>query len=168
MSTLHRLTRVGLVPTLALALLAVASVSARAQTPATLKWGPAPAVFAHGAKMAVVSGDPMKSGKFTAQLSMPSGYRIKPHWHPTDEHVVVKQGSLVVGMGDAMNKAAIKAAKTLKVGESSDLTANTHHFAMAKGRTVIEVTADGPFVLNYVNPKDDPQQHKAAKVKAKA
>jgi hypothetical protein len=61
-----------------------------------LHWGPAPAVFPPGAKMAVVSGDPSKAGSFTIQLAMPDGYRIPPHFHPTDEAVEVKQGATVV------------------------------------------------------------------------
>ena len=39
--------------------------------------------------MAVVSGDPSKPGLFTIRLSMPDGYRIPPHFHPTDEAVEV-------------------------------------------------------------------------------
>ena len=55
----------------------------------TLSWGPAPAAFPSGAKMAVVSGDPGKAGPFTVELSFPNGYRIPPHFHPTDEAVEV-------------------------------------------------------------------------------
>jgi hypothetical protein len=29
---------------------------------------------------------------------------------------------------------------------------------MAKGETVVQVHAKGPFVLNYVNPSDDPRK----------
>ena len=68
-----------------------------AEKPAALKWGLAPAVFPPGARMAVVSGDPTKAGLFTAQLAMPSGYKIPPHFHPTDEVVEVKKGTLLVG-----------------------------------------------------------------------
>jgi len=56
---------------------------APAEKPAGLHWGPAPAVFPMGARMAVVSGDPSKAGLFTVQLAMPSGYKIAPHFHPT-------------------------------------------------------------------------------------
>jgi hypothetical protein len=33
-----------------------------------------------------------------------------------------------------------------------------HHFATAKGETIVQVYAMGPFVLNYVNPADDPRK----------
>jgi len=36
-----------------------------------LQWGPAPAVFPAGAKMAVVSGEPSKPELFLVELSMP-------------------------------------------------------------------------------------------------
>ena len=129
-----------------------------------LKWGPAPAVFRKGAKMAVVSGDPSKAGMFTIELSMPGGYRIMPHFHPTDEAVVVKKGTLLVGMGD---KFDLKQAKPMKVGEKGSIPATQHHFASAKGATIVEVTAMGPFALTYVNPADDPQKPMAPKPKTK-
>jgi quercetin dioxygenase-like cupin family protein len=168
MFTLSRSARVVVAPALAVALLAASSPISHAQQAAKLKWGPAPAVFPHGAKMAVVSGDPSKAGTFTAQLSMPSGYRIAPHWHPTDEHILVKQGTLLLGMGDTMSVATMKTMKPLKVGESGVATANMHHYAAARGHTVIEVSATGPFALTYVNPADDPQKAVAAKAKGKA
>src|SRR2546430_15252643 len=61
------------------------SQAAPAAKPTVLHWGPAPAVFPKGAKMAVVSGDPAKAAPFTVELAMPSGYKIAPHFHPIDE-----------------------------------------------------------------------------------
>ena len=121
----------------------------------SLQWGPAPAVFPAGAKMAVVSGDPTKTGPFVVQLSMPDGYRLPPHFHPTDETVEVKQGTFVFGTGDTFDLAK---AKPMKVGDKGSIQANMHHFAAAKGATIVAVTSTGPFVLTYVNPADAPQQ----------
>src|SRR5260370_33087890 len=72
-------------------------------TAQALTWGPAPAVFPAGAKMAVVSGDPSKKAPFTVQLSMPAGYKGPPHFHPTAEPVEAQSGTLVVGLGDAVD-----------------------------------------------------------------
>ena len=166
MSPLSRPMRVTMMPLVAIALLAASSPTARAQA-TKLKWGPAPAVFPHGATMAVVSGDPTKSGPFVAQLRMPSGYRIAPHWHPTDEHILVKEGTFLLGMGDKMDANTMKSMTVLKAGQSGDAKANVHHFAATQGHTVVEVSAQGPFVLNYVNPADNPQKPKA-KAKTKA
>jgi quercetin dioxygenase-like cupin family protein len=140
--------------------LCVAAVAAPAyaQNAAALHWGPAPAVFPHGAQMAVVSGDPSKPGPFAIQLSMPSGYRIPPHFHPTDENVTVKSGHFNYGMGDHFD---MKAMKTMKPGDTGSLPANGHHYAMAQGHTVVEVGSTGPFAMTYVNPADDPQHAKA-------
>ena len=120
----------------------------------SLHWGPAPAVFPAGARMAVVSGDPSKSGPFTIQLSMPAGYRIPPHYHPTAEHVEVLRGTFLVGMGDTLNRAR---TKPMTRGKSGDIPATMHHYAIARTPTVVAVTAEGPFAMTYVNPADDPQ-----------
>jgi quercetin dioxygenase-like cupin family protein len=104
--------------------------------------------------MAVVSGDPGKAAPFTVELSMPDGYRIPPHFHPTDETVEVKKGTFLVGMGDTLDLAK---TKTMKVGAKGQLPAEHHHYAVARGATVVSVTAMGPFAMTYVNPADDPQ-----------
>ena len=62
--------------------------------PSALKWGDAPPSLAKGAKLAVVSGDPSQAVPFVIRAQMPAGYRIAPHWHPTDEHVTVLSASL--------------------------------------------------------------------------
>ena len=128
------------------------------EKPAALHWGPAPAVFPKGARMAVVSGDPSKAALFTVELAMPSGYTIPPHFHPTDETVEVKKGTLLVGMGDIFNASK---TKPMKAGEKGSVPAKAHHFAAAQGATFIAVTAMGPFGMTYVNPADDPQKQVA-------
>ena len=134
----------------------------KTQTPAAAKltWGRVPPSLPAGAKMAVVSGDPTKSGPFTIDLSMPSGYRIPPHFHPTEEKVTVKSGTFLFGMGDKMDKKSMKAMKT---GESGAIPANMHHFAQAKGKTTVEVSSTGPFAITYVNASEDPQKTVAKK-----
>ena len=62
-----------------------------------------PPVLPPGAFIAVVSGDPTRPGAFTLLVSMPNGYRIPPHSHPSYEHVEVKEGTLLVGMGDRLD-----------------------------------------------------------------
>jgi len=139
-------------------LLAIAPAIHAQAAPAAKKWGPAPAALPPGARMAVVSGDPSKAEMFTAELAMPSGYKISPHFHPTDEVVEVKKGTLLVGMGDKFDASK---AKPMKAGEKATMPAKAHHFAEAQGATFISVTAMGPFALTYVNPADDPQKQAA-------
>ena len=130
--------------------------------PATekLTWTAGPPNLPRGARMAVVSGDPSKSGPFEVRLSMPNGYKIPPHFHPTDETVTVKSGSFLYGMGDKLDRAQMK---TMKPGQSGTMPANSHHYAMARGKTQVSVSGEGPFVTTYVNPADDPSKKTAKK-----
>lgn len=144
---------------LGLALLLVTG-SARAQASAGLTWGPAPPVFPAGARMAVLQGDPSKAEMFTVRLEFPAGYTIAPHFHPTDEGVTVISGTFLVGMGD---KADFAQAKVLTPGGFVVAGANQHHYARARGRTIVQVHAMGPFALTYVNAADDPQKKAASR-----
>ena len=148
------------VPSCLLALLTSTLCAQAAPTakPTALHWGPAPAVFPKGAKMAVVAGDPGLAAPFTVELAMPAGYKILPHFHPTDEAVTVKKGTLLIGMGDTFDASTMK---PMKIGATGSVPANAHHFAAARGATVITVRAMGPFAMTYVNPADDPQRQAA-------
>ena len=119
-----------------------------------IKWGPAPAVFPAGAQMAVLQGDPSGTGLFTVRLRLPNGYKIPPHTHPTDEHVTVVSGSFSVGMGKTFDPSKMMA---LSAGGFATAPANEAHYAVAKGATVVQVHAMGPFAMTYVNPADTPK-----------
>lgn len=126
--------------------------------PADIKWGPGPATLPAGAQMAVLDGDPGKAGvPFVIRAKFPDGYRVAPHWHPTDENVAVLSGTFLVGVGDAFDEKSMKALAT---GGFAHMPKRMHHFAMSKGDTVIQVHGVGPFVVNYVNPADDPSKKK--------
>jgi len=131
----------------------VLPAAATAQTPA-LVWGPAPPVFPAGAKMAVLQGDPSQAGMFTVRLDLPAGYRVAPHYHPTDEYLTVISGTFLVGMGDSLD---VGRATVMPAGGFGTVAANMHHYAITRGRTVVQVQAMGPFVLTYVRPQDNPQ-----------
>jgi hypothetical protein len=47
-------------------------------------------------------------------------------------------------------------ATVLQAGGFVPVGANMHHYAIARGHTVVQVHAMGPFALTYVNPKDAP------------
>ena len=135
-----------------------AMAKASAIAPSDIKWGPAPASLPAGAQMAVLDGDPGKAGMpFVIRAKFPDGYRIAPHWHPTDENVAVLSGAFLVGMGDKFDD---KSMTTLAAGGFAHMPKTMHHYASAKGETVIQVHGVGPFVVNYVNPADDPRKKK--------
>ncbi len=130
------------------------AILAPAESPANdITWGPAPDVFPKGAEMAVMAGNPGSNEEFTVRLRFPNGYRIAPHTHPTDEHVTVIQGVFEVGMGEKFDAAAMK---RLAAGGYVTAPAKMAHYAEARGATIVQVHAMGPFQLTYVNPADTP------------
>ena len=123
---------------------------ARAQT---LKWAPGPLP---GSQMAVVSGDPAKSGvPFVLRLKLADKVQVPAHWHPTDEHVTVLAGIFAVGMGDKYDG---KKLDDLKVGDYLMIPKEMRHYGLAKGESVVQVHGMGPFAINWVNPADVPAQ----------
>jgi quercetin dioxygenase-like cupin family protein len=129
-------------------------------TPDQLKWGPAPPALPPGAQAAVISGDPGKAGLFTIRLKFSDGYTVPPHMHPTDEYVTVLSGTLTAGLGDKLDAASMH---TLPAGGFARMPRRTNHYVRAKGETVVQVHAMGPFELTYANPNDDPRKKTAMK-----
>ena len=133
-------------------------------TPDEMKWGDVPPIFAKGAHLAVLEGNPFGTGYYTVAMKMPDGYKIMPHWHPKTERVTVISGEFHAGMGDKMDEAG---AKTFPPGSFISIPPQMRHYAFAKGETVVTVSGPAPFKLTYVNPADDPSgmQGKAAEKK---
>jgi quercetin dioxygenase-like cupin family protein len=126
-------------------------------TPDSLKWMASPAL-PPGAQIAVVTGDPTKAGElYVLRATLPDGYKVPPHWHPTDENVTVIQGKMLFGAGNAFDSSLLKEAPA---GSFARMPKGMRHFAMAKGQTIIQVHGVGPFEFNYVNPADDPRNKK--------
>ena len=125
------------------------------------QWGPAPPMLPAGAQIAVLAGDPTKSGAYVIRLKFPADYTIPAHSHPTNENVTVVSGELLVGMGDSVNKAS---AKGLGVGGFGLLPANMNHFAFTRQETTIVLFGQGPVEFKYVNASDDPRHGSGAKV----
>ncbi len=120
-----------------------------------MKWGAAPPVFPKGAQVAVLSGDPFKEGPYVLRLKMPAGYKIAAHKHPHTERITVISGELYFGTGDKLDA---KRASKLAPGGFVELPANTNHYAFAKRQTVIQISGEGPFGIEYVNSADDPSK----------
>ncbi|MBA3810814.1 MAG: cupin domain-containing protein [Caulobacteraceae bacterium] len=139
---------------LALGLGLLGATAAQAQVNAAdVKWGPAPPVFPQGARMAVMAGDPGKAGLFIIRLKMPADYKVPAHHHPTDENVTVISGAFSLGMGDTLD---MKKAATLTAGGFAQAPAGMNHYGFTAKGAVVEVAAQGPFAMTYVNPADDP------------
>jgi quercetin dioxygenase-like cupin family protein len=123
--------------------------------PDDVKWGPGPPGLPAGAKIAVLTGDPSKSVPYVLRAQLPDGYKVPPHWHPTDENVTVLKGTLMVGKGEVFSADASKA---LPAGSFARMPRGMRHFAWTKGETIIQVHGVGPFDIIYVNAADDPRK----------
>jgi quercetin dioxygenase-like cupin family protein len=125
-------------------------------TAADIKWGPASAKLPRGAVMAVLDGEPQKPGApFTIRVKIPDGYSVPPHTHPTDEHLTVIQGTILLGMGETFDRANLREFPT---GSYAKLPKGEAHFNVYKGETIIQLHGIGPYDVAYVNPADDPSR----------
>ena len=106
----------------------------------------------------MLSGDPTKSGPFIIRAQVPAGYRVPPHWHPTDENLTILSGTVALGMGETFDETKMEATPA---GGVVVLPAEMRHYFMARTAATFQVHGMGPFAVNYVNPADDPS--KAAK-----
>lgn len=85
---------------------------------------------------------------------MPDGFQIAPHWHPNVERVTVISGTFRLGHGEELDS---QAATPLEPGSYVSMPPGMRHFAIAEGETIIQLTSIGPWIINYVNPADDPR-----------
>jgi Domain of unknown function (DUF4437) len=156
----------GLVAPMTVLFLALPTVVSAADAPADhvfinsadMKWMAAPPSLPKGAKLAVLYGDPGKSGPFVMRLMTPANYKIGPHWHSQAENLSIVSGTLYLGRGDKMDKAK---AHGLKAGGFHFLPGKAHHYAFTKTATIVQIHGEGPFDITYINAEDDPA--KAAK-----
>jgi hypothetical protein len=125
--------------------------------PGRIEWKNGPASLPPGAKIAVLEGDPAKEGPFVMRLRLPDGYRLPPHTHPKPERVTVISGTFNVGMGEKFDATA---GHAMPAGTFGAWAAGMAHFVWAKGDTVIQLHGNGPWIIEYVNPADDPRNGK--------
>ena len=120
-----------------------------------IQWGDAPPSLPKGAKLAVLEGDPSKKGFFVIRIKGPDGYRVPAHWHPTRETLTIISGTFHLGMGDTLDTSK---GDAMPAGAFGYPDAKMNHYAWMEGDTEVQVEGQGPFVINYVNPKDDPSK----------
>lgn len=123
--------------------------------PASITWGDPPPSLPPGAKIAVVAGDPSKPSPFVMRVQVPAGYKVPPHWHPTDENLTILSGTVALGMGDAWDASKMQSVPS---GGLVVLPADMRHSFLAKTASTFQVHGMGPFAVNYVNPSDDPSK----------
>jgi ketosteroid isomerase-like protein/quercetin dioxygenase-like cupin family protein len=123
--------------------------------PSDLKWGDPPPSLPPGSKIAVVSGDPTQAQPFVIRAQVPAGYKVPPHWHPGTENLTVLSGTVAVGMGEQFDESKMT---QLGPGGYASLPAEMRHYFLSKTTATFQVHGMGPFVVNYLNPADDPSK----------
>ncbi len=108
--------------------------------PANLHWiaGTGPATRSSNA---ILSGNPNKSGMAVIRVKMPDGYTNPPHYHAHPEYITVMQGTLLFGVGNTINKAK---ATVLPTGSFIMVPTGVHHWSVARGETIEQVSGEGP------------------------
>jgi quercetin dioxygenase-like cupin family protein len=153
--SIRSLIAVGAIALASNASLALAQDAHTMIAPDDIKWGPAPEVLPPGAEAAVLFGDPTKEGLFVLRLKVPADYAVPPHMHPVDEVVTVISGTFKLGMGETADE---NAATAFPAGSLFALPPGTAHFAYTDEETVVQISTNGPWGLNYINPEDDPRK----------
>jgi quercetin dioxygenase-like cupin family protein len=126
------------------------------QSDAAVKWQPGPPNLPKGTEIAVLLGDPGKSGPFVLQVRFPAHTVVAPHTHATAENLTVISGELYHQMGEKLDQSR---GDIMHAGGFTYLPANMPHSVWTEGDgSVVQVTGTGPFGLNYVNPTDDPKK----------
>lgn len=137
-----------------LAVVILLTVSAVAQDnlivkPGQLVWKP----LSPDVEMAVVSGNPdKKGGLYVIRIRSKGEVKVPPHWHPTDEHITVLAGSILIARGDTYDASKLI---ELEPGAHALMSARRTHFALHKAGNVVEVYGEGPFTPHFVNAEDD-------------
>ncbi|HVL77840.1 MAG TPA: cupin domain-containing protein [Sphingomicrobium sp.] len=117
-----------------------------------LQWGAGPPSLPPGAQAVALYGNPAAEGLFVLRVRLPDGYRIPPHTHRGPEILTVLSGTFHLAMGADGEPAALGA------GSFFALPAGMVHHARAEGETVVQISTNGPWQIDYVNPADDPRR----------
>ena len=119
-----------------------------------MNWGAAPAGFPAGAKVAVLYGDPSMAGPYVLRVKLPSKYKVPFHWYSKGQTMTVISGALYVANEQTYSK---KIAHAIRPGGFLYLPEKVQQFSFTKRPTEIEISGEGPFDVQYVNPSDDPR-----------
>lgn len=141
---------------LALVLLIVTATPATAQTPAHAwheqglkNWIPSQTL--PGAERMPLVGDLAKAEQFVVRFKYPHDYYVPPHFHTATVTIVVLKGTLVAGMGEKVDTAAVQ---RYGVGSFLLLPANMNHYEWTEGETVLHVQGLGPFATKFLDPNE--------------
>ncbi len=114
------------------------------------------AAFPSGARLAVLVGDPGKTGPYVIRVKVPHGTKLMPHRHPEDRIYTVVSGVFYIGLGETFDEHNLQA---FAPGSVIVLPGGQEHYHWARaGEYVTQVNGLGPLGLDYVNPENDPRK----------
>lgn len=122
--------------------------------PQNINWAAAPASLPAGAQYSILDGDPAREGMFTMRIKAPKGYHIAPHVHPKAEVVTVISGAVSLGRGQSADRANVE---SLPAGSFASMPPGVLHFVFIDQDAIVQVNAEGPWAIDYYDPKDDPR-----------
>jgi hypothetical protein len=102
-----------------------------------------------GTRYALLEGRRDRAGEtFVYAFQMPAGFRDPPHWHTSDAHVVVLDGTLLLGYGDTGDPTSLE---LFPQGSELLVPAGARHYDGSDQETVIVGRATGVWSTHYVD-----------------
>lgn len=127
----------------ALASTVLAASSPTVVMPGQEKWTPQPG----GYSMAVLYGDPSKSGFYVVRLKTGANWVFPAHSHSARETITVISGTFYAGIGNKMDPKKLNA---FPAGSFISLPPGLAHYAMTKQPAVIEIAGTEPLKDNMI------------------
>ena len=109
-----------------------------------MAWGLMDPKQPNGIQIAVLYGDPTKSGPFGLRLKIPAGLEIGSHSHSSTEYITVVTGKAKVSWGV---KADVMGGDDLGPGSFFWMKRGDHHDLKALDETIVDLNSTGPFDL---------------------
>jgi len=109
----------------------------------------------HGARIAVLIGDPSGPGRYVVRLRVPAGHRVMPHTHPDERVYTVLSGTFYLGFGEYFLDRRLE---EWPKGSVILVPAGLAHFQSADlTEYEVQIDGDGPTAADYVHSGDDPR-----------
>jgi len=138
-----------------------------------VEWGEAGPAIPAAQYVALLFGRPDVPRPYILQAKALKGSAAAPHWHTTDIHITVIEGTLVFGVGDSYDETK---AQKLGPGSYVLVPAGIRHYETFPGDTVYQLQGNGPLRTFYVRgvrlidggPSTEPEEPTLLKAPEKA
>jgi quercetin dioxygenase-like cupin family protein len=111
-----------------------------------ITWLPNPAV--RGGELAILLGDPNRSGPLVVRVKFAPNIAVPPHTHPDARTYTVLSGEWRLGFGEKFDPAALR---TFPAGSLYRLPAGVPHFqASGSSETIVQIESIGPTRTDFL------------------